>query len=203
MQKFPDAAIRAMHHAGTTVTCMPVVIDSDGQALARTSSGGLQQDPAGALAEPADDAIWESAIFFVLPLSVTNRQLKSLFPSQHLFPVALEADLLEHESGTLIELGVEIDLGLKQNPSGLVLFLTGHIPSHYEAVQLLAKQQSIGLFIGDVHCNLLHQQRIPLLDAHRSVFDSMLQEAVRRDALIRMTGSYDPEAVFDSVAPKT
>ena len=203
MQKFPDAAIRAMHHAGTTVTCMPVVIGNDGQALARTSSDGLQQDPTEALAEPADDAIWESAIFFVLPLSVTNRQLKSLFPSQHLFPVALEADLLEHESGTLIELGVEIDLGLKQNPSGLVLFLTGHIPSHYEAVQLLAKQQSIGLFIGDVHCNLLHQQRIPLLDAHRSVFDSMLQEAVRRDALIRMTGSYDPEAVFDSVAPKT
>ncbi len=187
MQKFPDAVIRAMHHAGTTVTCMPVVIDSNGQALL----------------DSQDEAVWESAIFFVLPLSVTNRQLKSLFPSQHLFPVSLEADLLEHESGTLIELGVEIDLGLKQNPSGLVLFLTGHIPSHYEAVQLLAKQQSIGLFIGDVHCNLLHQQRIPLLDAHRSVFESMLQEAVRRDALIRMTGSYDPEAVFDSVAPKT
>lgn len=194
MPKFPDAAIRAMHHAGTTVTCMPVVIDEAGQAVA-DASADLSADSAG--------AIWESAIFFVLPLSVTNKQLKKLFPSENLFPVALEADLIEHDNGTLIELIVEIDLGLKDNPSGVLLFLTGHISSHYEAVQLLAKQQSIGLFIGDVHCTLLHQQRIPLADAHRSVFDEMLQEALRRDALIRMSGSYDAEAVFDSVAPKS
>ncbi len=195
MPKFPDAAIRAMHHAGTTVTCMPVVIDESGQALAAADT----------LAQSAQlaDAIWESAVFFVLPLSVTNKQLKKLFPSEKLFPVALEADLIEHDNGTLIELVVEIDLGLKQNPSGVLLFLTGHISSHYEAVQLLAKQDSIGLFIGDVHCNLLHQQKIPLADAHRSVFNEMLQEALRRDALIRMSGKYDAEAVFDSVAQKS
>lgn len=195
MPKFPDAAIRAMHHAGTTVTCMPVVIDDSGLTVADLSSETVSAESAG--------AGWESAIFFVLPLSVTNKQLKKLFPSERLFPVALEADLIEHDNGTLIELGVEIDLGLKENPTGLLLFLTGHISSHYEAVQLLAKQESIGLFIGDVHCNLLHQQRIPLASAHRSVFDDMLQEALRRDALIRMSGSYDAEAVFDSVAPKT
>ena len=200
MSKFPDAAIRAMHHAGTTVTCMPVVIDASGQAVAATLETEGTETRQNT---PESNQAWESAVFFVLPLSVTNKQLKKLFPSERLFPVQLEADLIEHDNGTLIELGLEIDLGLKEKPSGLVLFLTGHIPSHYEAVQLLAKQDSIGLFIGDVHCNLLHQQRIPLVDEHRAVFEDMLQEAVRRDAVIRMSGSYDPEAVFDSVAHKT
>ena len=189
-----------MHHAGTTVTCMPVVIDGSGQAVAATYE---DDDTASQQSSLETSQAWESAVFFVLPLSVTNKELKKLFPSERLFPVQLEADLIEHDNGTLIELGVEIDLGLKDKPSGLVLFLTGHIPSHYEAVQLLAKQQSIGLFIGDVHCNLLHQQRIPLVDEHRAVFEDMLQEALRRDAVIRMAGSYDPEAVFNSVAHKT
>jgi len=199
MQKFPDPVIVAMHHAGTTVTCMPVQYDEAGVAVApSTTSSSSASNQGGSV-----DAGWESAIFFVLPLSVADRELKSLFPATGLFPVGLEADLIEHESGTLIELGIEIDLGLAEKPSGIVLFLTGHLPSHFEAVQLLSKQESIGLFIGDVHCNLLHQQRIPLADGHRSAFDSMLQDSIRRDALIRMTGHYDPEAVFDSVAQKT
>ena len=80
--------------------------------------------------------------------------------------------------------------------SGRILFVTGHMPAHYEAVQLLAEQESIGLFIGDMHCTLLHQQRIPLAEPHRQVFREMLQEALRRDALLRMTTQYDPEAAF-------
>lgn len=211
MQKFPDPVIVAMHHAGTTVTCMPVQIDPDGTAspVAADMAGNQSQTQLQAdtsienvtqAAQLSVDDGWESAVFFVLPLTVTNKETKSLFPAPRLFPVELEADLIEHEKGTLIELGLEIDFGLKDKPSGRVFFLTGHIASHFEAVQLLGKQDSIGLFIGDVHCNLLHQQRIPLGTEHRSVFDSMLQEALRRDALIRMTGTYDPEAVFDSVA---
>lgn len=200
MQKFPDPVIVAMHHAGTTVTCMPVQYDESGFAVASDASGEQVSEDQPPETSSGD---WESAIFFVLPLTVADRELKSLFPAKQLFPVALEADVIEHDNGTLIELGVEIDLGLNEKVSGLVLFLTGHLPSHFEAVQLLSKQESIGLFMGDVHCNLLHQQRIPLADGHRSAFDSMLQDSIRRDAVIRMTGRYDPEAVFDSVAQKS
>ena len=85
---------------------------------------------------------------------------------------------------------------------GLVLFLTGHLTSHFDAVKCLGGQQSIGLFIGDAHCNLLHQQRIPLADEHRQVFTDLLDEALKHDTLVRMTGKYDPDAVFGSVADR-
>jgi len=191
MSRFPDAVIRAMHHAATTVTCIPVAIDQSemsGSDASHQVSDGQQKENA-----------WESAIFFVLPLSVTHAQITSLFPASQLFPVAMEADLIEHENGTLIELTIEIDLGLADKPAGRIVFLTGHIPVHHEAVTLLGKQESIGLFIGDVHCNLLHQQRIPLASGHRQVFNDMLKDALKRDALIKMSGKYDPDKVFGSV----
>jgi len=192
MSKFPDAVIRAMHHAATTVTCIPVAIDQSqksGSDPKQLEHGELQEENS-----------WESAIFFVLPLSVTHAQIISLFPANQLFPVAMEADLIEHENGTLIELAIEIDLGLADKPAGRIVFLTGHIPVHHEAVTLLGKQESIGLFIGDVHCKLLHQQRIPLAAGHRQVFNDMLKDALKRDALIKMSGKYDPDKVFGSVA---
>jgi len=190
MSKFPDAVIRAMHNAATTVTCIPVAIDQN-------QTPGLLGD--NELAGSHEEGRWESAIFFVLPLTVTHSQLTSLFPASQLFPVAMEADLIEHDNGTLIELGIEIDFGLSDKPAGRIVFLTGHIPVHHEAVTLLGKQESIGLFIGDVHCNLLHQQRIPLAAGHRQAFNDMLADALKRDALIKMSGKYDPDKVFGSV----
>ena len=213
MQKFPDAVILAMHHTGSTVTCLPVALDDSADDLNLSNARTYPQDEAlqnskelqkpfegnDAATAVAQDTDWESALFFVLPLSVTHDELKSLFPSPHLFPVALEADLIEHEKATLIELGIEIDLGLSDSPAGRVLFLTGHLSAHHEAVSLLGQQQSISLFVGDVHCNLLHQQRIPLADEHRSVFREMLQDALKRDSLIKMTSRYDPDEAFESV----
>ncbi len=206
MQKFPDAVIRAMHHADSTVTCLPVALDQSGNepnlSLARTypeDSANKSTQDGDSVTAAGQGSDWESALFFVLPLSVTHDEIKSLFPSPHLFPVALEADLIEHEKATLIELVIEIDLGLSASPAGRVLFLTGHLPTHHEAVSLLGQQQSIGLFMGDVHCNLLHQQRIPLADEHRSVFQDMLKDALKRDSLIKMTSRYDPDGAFESV----
>ena len=122
-----------MHHAATTVTCIPVAIDQSERSGSNTehpASDGQQKENS-----------WESAIFFVLPLSVTHTQITSLFPASQLFPVAMEADLIEHENGTLIELTFEIDLGLADKPAGRIVFLTGHIPVHHEAVTLLGKQE--------------------------------------------------------------
>ena len=193
MQKFPDAVIRAMHHAGTTATCMPVAFDADGVSAVMSEDN---QHDATTEQTDSDSANWESAVFLVLPPDLEQKQLDRLFPSDALFPVGVEADLLELENATLIEIIVDVDIGLKDKVSGRILFVTGHMPAHYEAVQLLAEQESIGLFIGDMHCTLLHQQRIPLAEPHRQVFREMLQEALRRDALLRMTTQYDPEAAF-------
>jgi len=168
MPRFPDAVITAMHHAGTTVTCMPVQVD--------------QGD-------------WVSAIFFVLPEQYDETVTETLFKTG-LIPVGIEADLKEQSTATLISLGIELRPPVHAALTGEVLFIPGHLQSHHEAVRLLSTQPDISLFIGDKHCNLLHQQKIPLADEHRTVFADLLREAASRDALIRFRGQYDPDAAF-------
>ncbi len=175
MRKFPDAAIVALHEASVTTTCMPIKLD--------------------------DKEEWQAAIFYVMNpdapcLGKGNRLLGGPFS------VEIEADLHEHENGSMIEIAFEI--GTPIEPSkGVLLFLTGHSSTHFDALKLLSKQTEIPLFIGDQYCNLLWQQRIPMNDTYRSGFSSLIDEAVARDAVIRLTGRYDPDAVFaDTVASK-
>ncbi len=173
MAKFPDAVITAMHHAASTVTCLPVQMDGDE---------------------------WKSAIFFVLPESFTQADINAIFENSALVTVGLDADLKEPKGATLILLGVDIDIGQGDMLRGEILFLTGHLKSHFETVKLISEQASIDLFIGDTFCNLLHQQSIPLEDAHRQVFADLLKEASSRDALLRMQSQYDPDAAFAELA---
>ena len=173
MAKFPDAVITAMHHAASTVTCLPVEMDN---------------------------AEWKSAIFFVLPESVSREKINSIAKQSCLFPVGLDADLKEPAGATLILLGVDIDIGLPDLLRGEILFLPGHLQSHFETVKRISEQNSIDLFIGDTFCNLLHQQSIPLQDEHRAVFAELIKEASSRDALLRMRSQYDPEAAFAELA---
>ena len=114
------------------------------------------------------------------------------------FSVEIDADLHEHLNGSLIEIG--IDIGTPVEPSrGTLLFLTGHSPAHFETVKLLSSQADLPLFIGDEFCNVLTRQRIILSDAMRTGFKQLLDEALGRDAVIRMTGHYDADKVFNDV----
>lgn len=169
MPKFPDAVITAMHHAATTVTCLPVQRDGNE---------------------------WRAAIFYVMPESFTKDQAQQLFPAGKLIPVGLEADLKEARNATVIQLCLELAVDYHEPLQGEILFLTGHLDTHFEAVDLLSKQPSIDLYIGDKYCSLVHQQSIPLADEHREVFAQLLKEASSRDALIRFRGQYDPDAAF-------
>lgn len=176
LARFPDAVITAMHHAGTTVTCLPVQ-----------------------MSEAASD-VWVAAIFFVLPESWDNKKIKQTFSTGALLSVGLAADLLEQDSATLISL--EVELNVEGDPlAGEILFIPGHLEAHHETVNLLSEQSGIDLFIGDKFCNLLHQQTIPLEQGHRDVFAELLKEASSRDALIRFRGQYDPQAAFDALLP--
>lgn len=173
-RRFPDEVVVALHETGVTLGCLPVRIDGDE---------------------------WRAALFHVVP---EKAECLSIDPtlSGAPFAVELEADLHEHEHASVIELGIEV-----RTPgvplSGSVLFLTGHVPAHFEALSLLASQPDLPLFIGDAYCRQLASQRIPLGDVERGVFRTLLDEAVGRDAVIRMTGRYDPHAAFDAVLAVT
>ena len=185
-RRFPDEVVVALHEAGVTLGCLPVRID---------------------------DGDWRAALFYVVPPDapclVRRRAGRAsdrggdvaddaaALPGAP-FAVALEADLHEHASATVVELGIEI-----RTPgtplAGSVLFLTGHVSAHFDALTLLAAQPDLPLFIGDEYCRLLASQRVPLGDVERGVFRSLLDEAVGRDAVIRLSGRYDATKAFDEV----
>jgi len=168
-ERFPDDIIVLMHDANVTLSCVPVQLD-DGQ--------------------------WQAAIFFVMPSNAACLDNGLLAGGP--YSVALDADLHEHEKGTLIEIGLEI--GTPVEPSrGTLLFITGHSPSHFESLKLISQQTELPLFIGDEFCRVLYRQLVPVSDAMRAGFASLLDEAVGRDALIRMSGHYDPDQVFTDV----
>lgn len=170
-ERFPDEVIVMLHTANITLSCVPIQMDHDK---------------------------WQAAVFFVLSADakcLNNGKLES-----GPFAVEIDADLHEHEKGTIIEIGVDISTPV-ENSKGTMLFLTGHSPSHFDTLKLLSEQADLPLFIGDEYCNVLYRQRIPLTESMRKGFKQLLDEAVGRDAVIRMTGHYDPDVVFtDTIA---
>ncbi len=168
-ERFPDDVMVALHHANVTVSCMPVQIDNEQ---------------------------WQAAIFYVLAADAPCLTNGKLEPGP--FPVEIDADLHEHANGSLIEIGIDIATPTEHS-RGTLLFITGHSTAHFETVKLLSKQDDLPLFIGDQYCNVLYQQRIVLTDAMRTGFGQLVDEALGRDAVIRMTGHYDPEVVFEDV----
>ena len=169
-RRFPDEVVVALHEAGVTLGCLPVRID---------------------------DGDWRAALFLVVP---EHAECLSIDPTLSGAPyaVVLDADLHEHASASVIELGIEL-----RTPgvplAGSVLFLSGHVPAHFETLSLLASQPDLPLFVGDAYCRQLASQRIPLGDAERGMLRTLLDEAVARDAVIRLTGRYDADAAFDDV----
>ncbi|MFK7855198.1 MAG: hypothetical protein AB8B79_13840, partial [Granulosicoccus sp.] len=160
VERFPDDVIVALHNANVTVSCLPVQIDNDR---------------------------WQAAVFFVLPVNAPCLVDGQLAGGP--FSVEFDADLHEHEKGSLIEIGINIATPI-ENSSGTLLFLTGHSSSHFDTLKLLTEQQDLPLFIGDEYCRVLSQQRVTLSDSMRKGFRQLLDEAVGRDAVIRMTGHY-------------
>jgi len=172
LQKFPDEVIVALHEANITATCMPIQLDGGG---------------------------WQAAFFYVLSPDAPCFKTKKLLGGP--FSVALDADLHEHDNGTMIEIGLEIITPIEPC-KGVMLFLTGHTSTHFDALHLLSEQTEIPLFIGDQYCNTLWQQRVPVDEAFRLGITALISEAVTRDAVIRMTDRYDPDAVFADTLAK-
>lgn len=168
-ERFPDAVVEALHHAGLTLTAMPVRIE-DGQ--------------------------WQTAFFYVLAPEAPGFSDGRLVPGP--FAVELEADLHERPEATVVEIGVQIGSSAGQF-GGTMLLLTGHSAAHFEVLKLLSTQADLPLFIGDPFCRVLWRQRVVLEDGVRAAFRELLDEAVARDAMIRLSARYDPDAAFAAV----
>lgn len=57
----------------------------------------------------------------------------------------------------------------------------------------------MGCFIGDPKYQIVLSQYLQLGDNERSEFKRMLDQAVKHDAVVRLTGRYDADSAFAAV----
>ena len=145
-ERFPEDVIVLLHNANVTVSCVPIQLD---------------------------DGNWQAAIFFVLPAAAPCLSTGRLLGGP--FTVEFDADLHEHEKGTLIEIGMEIVTPIEPS-RGTLLFITGHSPSHFETLKMISEQDELPLFIGDEYCRVLYKQRVPISQAMQKGFRQLLDE---------------------------
>lgn len=175
MDKFPQSVIDMMNAGGSTVTCLPVQLDS----------------------EEAD--IWQSAYFFRLGGRESQRDIRLLEKSTSAFSVGLETDIIEHANATVVMLRLQVFTRQDDPLVGEVLLTPGGAETHYEVLGLLAEQQTVTWFFSDQDYRVLHQQRQPLSQEWRDEFLALRSEAFKRDAIIRMAGKYNAQTAFAEV----
>jgi hypothetical protein len=172
MDRFPSTIIKSMAASGAMTTCVPVEIDQD---------------------------IWESAVFFELGGAECAEDRKIMQASQKAFPVSLEADLIECQTAAIVMLRFEVMTCSDSPLAGEVLVAPGVGNVQFETIENLTRQESLKLFFSDEKYKVIHSQQIILRDQERQGYKGILEDAVRHDAMVRLTGRYDAIAALKEV----
>ncbi len=172
MNRFPDFVSAKMDSSGSSVTCLPVQFD--------------ERD-------------WESAIFFAVggPECKQDRRVLSRLDST--VPVAMEADLIDHANAAIVVLRLEVHTRDDDPLSGEILLAPGELEPHFQTLKLLSHQPALKWFFADAAYAIIHTQQSSLGQVEHAAFANVLDEAVRHDALIRMTGRYDVGSAMNEV----
>ncbi len=171
---FPQTVIDMMKAGGSTVTCLPVKIESSGDE-------------------------WQSAIFFRLGGEESKLDIDLLKGQQSALPVGIETDLIEHDNATVVLLRLQMFTQPDNPLVGEVLITPGGAETHYEILTLLGNQQSLTWYLSDQEFRIIHQQRQPLNDDWRQEFLDLRDESFNRDTLIRLAGKYNAQTAFAEV----
>ncbi len=174
MKRFPEFVRNSMDYTGSSVTCLPVSIDSGS---------------------------WEAAIFFQIGGSESKQDRRTLSRlTNGVVPVAVETDVIRHASAAVVVLRLEVYTRGGDDPLvGEVLLTPGETESHFETLRLLTAQPLIRWFFADAAYWIIHRQQNSLDGGEHEAFQNVLDEATNHDALIRMTGKYDVEAALTEV----
>lgn len=153
-----------MDYTGSSVTCLPVQFD-----------GGD----------------WESAVFFQVAGPESKEDRKLLARNDGTVPVSMETELISHQSASIILLRLEVHTREVNPLVGEVLLAPGEMKSHFETIKLLANQTVLRWFFSDAAYWIIHSQQNSLGAVEHGAFQEVLDEAVKHDSLIRVTGKYD------------
>ncbi|MGI9305519.1 MAG: hypothetical protein ACR2RB_22865 [Gammaproteobacteria bacterium] len=171
MKRFPASVRRAMREIDAAATCVPVQLD-----------GGD----------------WETAMFVKLAGSESQRDLEVLKRGARL-PLGLEADLIENESAAVVVIRVEVHT-VPDDPMALEILLTpGAVTGHFETLKSLTRQDRLCWFFSDDGFGVIHSQQHAWSREQQSGMESILLDAVKHDAVIRMTGRYDAQTALGAI----
>lgn len=188
MDKFPQSVIDMMSAGGSTVTCLPVQLGAEGESVEFNDTTLLQG---------ADN--WQSAIFFRLGGSESQRDIGLLKNAKSAYSLGIETDIIEHENASVVMLRVQV-FTQQDNPLvGEILLTPGGAETHYEILTLLSGQQELTWFFSDQKFQLIHQQKQPLTQEWRDEFLALRNEAFKRDSLIRLAGKYSAQTAFAEI----
>ena len=174
MKRFPEFVRKSMDATGSSITCLPVSIDSGS---------------------------WESAIFFQLGGSESKADRRMLSRLEGtVVPVAIETDVIKHNSAAVVVIRFEVYTRGDDDPLiGEVLITPGETESHFETLKLLSTQPIMRWFFADAAYWIIHRQQNRLGPSEHAGFKDVLDQATQHDALIRMTGRYDVQAALNEV----
>ena len=146
-----------------------------------------------------DQGEWRSAVFFELGGKECKEDRCLLHAARQPLPVSLEADLIECASAAVVMLRFEILTRAESPLAGEVLVAPGLGNIHFETISNLTRQQVLDFFFGDGVYSVIYAQQVLLQDRERQGYQSILDDAIRHDAMIRLTGRYDAMTALKEV----
>ena len=172
-RKFPVPVREAMTASGAAATCIPVALD-----------GGAQ----------------EAAFFINLagPESKADRRVIRRWRGP--LSLGLDSDVIETGHGAVVVLRPEVHTGPFDPLVCEILVTPGEGGAHFEALDLLSRQPRLTWFFGDRGFEIIRTQQHPLDGGQHEAFAALLKDALRHDAMTRMTGRYDARAALGEVA---
>ena len=172
MDRFPLPIARGMRSSGAMTTCIPVQYDN---------------------------GAWESAVFFEVGGKECKEDRRILRRTGGVLPVAVEADIINHAQASVVMLRFEV-LTREDNPLvGEVLLTPGLGEVQFDTLKNLTEQRQMRWYFGDASYQVIHSQQTALYDHERQGYDELLQEAVKHDALVRLTGRYSAQEAINEV----
>ncbi len=172
MKRFPEAVREAMRSSGASATCLPVQLDGDA---------------------------WEAALFIEVAGPECKEDRRILQRCDGALAVGLETDLIETDFGAVVVLRPEIHTR-PGNPFVCEILLTpGEGGAHFDALYRLCRQPRLCWFFADQAYWLVHSQQHPLDAEQHRAFDELMRDAVKHNAMIRMTRRYDALAALGEV----
>jgi len=171
-RRFPAPVREAMAASGAAATCIPVELD-----------GGAP----------------EAAFFINLagPESKADRRVIRKWRGP--LSLGLDSDVIETVHGAVVVLRPEVHTGPFDPFVCEILVTPGEGGTHFEALDLLSRQPRPTWFFGDRGFEIIRTQQHPLDDEQRGEFAALLKEALRYDAMTRMTRRYDGRAALGEV----